>query len=92
MKKLAILLAVVAVIALVSAPAFAATKYGKGVSETTPVKLSELMAKPDDYVGKVVVLDEPEQMAVAEAPVMSNQFTTSCCGLFRLPDCGSLLP
>ena len=43
--------------ALAAAPAFAATKYGKGVSEATPVKLSELMAKPDDYVGKVVKVE-----------------------------------
>ena len=40
--------------ALVSAPAAAATKYGTGVSGAAPVKLSELMANPDAYVGKVV--------------------------------------
>ena len=49
--------AVLALAALFAAPAFAATKYGKGVSEATPVKLSELMAKPDDYVGKVVKVE-----------------------------------
>ena len=43
--------------ALVSAPAAAATKYGKGVSEAASVKLSELMAKPDAYVGKVVKVE-----------------------------------
>ncbi|MHB8797314.1 MAG: DUF4920 domain-containing protein [Thermoanaerobaculia bacterium] len=43
--------------ALVSAPAAAATKYGKGLSEAAPVKLSELMAKPDAYVGKVVKVE-----------------------------------
>ena len=43
--------------ALAAAPAFAATKYGKGVSEATPVKLSDLMAKPDDFVGKVVKVE-----------------------------------
>jgi cytochrome c-type biogenesis protein CcmE len=50
-------LAVLALVAIAAAPAFAATKYGKGVSEATPVKLSELMAKPDDYVGKVVKVE-----------------------------------
>ena len=50
-------LAAAALAALATAPAFAATKYGKGVSEATPVKLSELMAKPDDYVGKVVKVE-----------------------------------
>jgi hypothetical protein len=49
--------AVLALAAFAAAPAFAATKYGKGVSEATPVKLSELMAKPDDYVGKVVKVE-----------------------------------
>lgn len=42
---------------LAAAPALAATKYGKGVSEAAPVKLSELMAKPDAYVGKVVKVE-----------------------------------
>jgi len=50
-------LAVLALVAVAAAPAFAATKYGKGVSEATPVKLSELMAKPDAYVGKVVKVE-----------------------------------
>jgi hypothetical protein len=50
-------LAVLALSALAAAPAVAATKYGKGVSEATPVKLSELMAKPDAYVGKVVKVE-----------------------------------
>jgi cytochrome c-type biogenesis protein CcmE len=50
-------LATLALAAIASTPAFAATKYGKGVSEATPVKLSELMAKPDDYVGKVVKVE-----------------------------------
>ena len=49
--------AALALAALAAAPALAATKYGKGVSEATPVKLSELMAKPDDYVGKVVKVE-----------------------------------
>ena len=42
---------------LAAAPALAATKYGKGVSDATPVKLSELMATPDAYVGKVVKVE-----------------------------------
>jgi hypothetical protein len=46
-------LSAVVLASLAAAPAFAATKYGKGVSEATPVKLSELMASPDAYVGKV---------------------------------------
>lgn len=50
------LLAVVLVIAL--APALAAkpagTVYGKGVAAVETVKLSEIMAHPDDYVGKTV--------------------------------------
>lgn len=50
-------IAVLALAAFAAAPAFAATKYGKGVSEATPVKLSELMARPDDYVGKVVKVE-----------------------------------
>ena len=50
-------LAALALAAFASAPALAATKYGKGVSEATPVKLSELMAKPDAYVGKVVKVE-----------------------------------
>jgi cytochrome c-type biogenesis protein CcmE len=49
--------AVLALAAIAATPGFAATKYGKGVSEATPVKLSELMAKPDDYVGKVVKVE-----------------------------------
>jgi cytochrome c-type biogenesis protein CcmE len=49
--------ATLALAAIAATPAFAATKYGKGVSEATPVKLSELMAKPDDYVGKVVKVE-----------------------------------
>lgn len=50
-------IAVLALAAFAATPAFAATKYGKGVSEATPVKLSELMSKPDDYVGKVVKVE-----------------------------------
>jgi cytochrome c-type biogenesis protein CcmE len=50
-------IAVLALAAFAAAPAAAATKYGKGVSDATPVKLSELMAKPDDYVGKVVKVE-----------------------------------
>jgi cytochrome c-type biogenesis protein CcmE len=42
---------------LAAAPALAATKYGKGVSDAAPVRLSELMAKPDAYVGKVVKVE-----------------------------------
>lgn len=37
------------------APAAAAdTKYGAGVSKAPPVKISELLAQPDRYQGKVV--------------------------------------
>ncbi len=50
-------LAVLALATITATPALAATKYGKGVSEATPVKLSELMATPDDYVGKVVKVE-----------------------------------
>lgn len=50
-------LAAAAIAALAAAPAFAATRYGTGVSGATPVKLSELMAKPDAYVGKVVKVE-----------------------------------
>ena len=42
---------------LAAAPALAATKYGKQLSNATPVKVSELMAKPDAYVGKVVKVE-----------------------------------
>ena len=42
--------------ALLAAPAFAAT-YGKGVSDATPVKVSEMIASPDKYVGKVVKVE-----------------------------------
>ncbi len=51
------ILAAALLAALAAAPAAAATKYGKGVSEATPVKLSELMANPDSYVGKVVKVE-----------------------------------
>lgn len=43
--------------ALAATPVAAATKYGKGVSAAAPVKLSELMANPDSYVGKVVKVE-----------------------------------
>mgnify|MGYP003587995777 CR=1 FL=1 len=43
--------------ALAASPAFAATKYGRPLSAAAPVKLSELMAKPDRYVGKVVKVE-----------------------------------
>ena len=43
--------------ALAAAPALAATKYGKPLSSATPVKVSELMAKPDAYVGKLVKIE-----------------------------------
>ena len=56
-KTLRTTLAAALLAALVAAPAAAATKYGKGVSEAAPVKLSELMAKPDAYVGKVVKVE-----------------------------------
>lgn len=55
-KTLLTTLAAALLAALVATPA-AATKYGKGVSEAVPVKLSELMAKPDAYVGKVVKVE-----------------------------------
>ena len=44
--------------ALVSLPALAAgTTYGKGVSEAQVVKVSELVASPDKYVGKTVKVE-----------------------------------
>lgn len=55
-KTLLTTLAAALLAALVATPA-AATKYGKGVSEAAPVKLSELMANPDAYVGKVVKVE-----------------------------------
>ena len=42
--------------ALLAVPAFSAT-YGKGVSGAAPVKVSELVASPDKYVGKVVKVE-----------------------------------
>lgn len=56
-KTLRATLAAALLAALASTPAAAATKYGKGISEGAPVKLSELMAKPDAYVGKVVKVE-----------------------------------
>jgi len=50
-------LAAAVLASLAAAPALAGTKYGKGISEAAPVKLSELMAKPDAYVGKVVKVE-----------------------------------
>ena len=50
-------LAALALAAVAAAPALAATKYGKPLSNAAPVKVSELMAKPDDYVGKVVKVE-----------------------------------
>lgn len=40
-----------------SLPAAAATKHGKGVSDAAVVQISELMAKPDQYVGKTVKVE-----------------------------------
>lgn len=42
---------------LAAAPALAATRYGKPLTTATPVKVSELMAKPEAYVGKVVKIE-----------------------------------
>lgn len=42
---------------LAAAPALAATKYGKPLTTATPVKVSELMARPEAYVGKVVKIE-----------------------------------
>lgn len=42
---------------LAAAPALAETKYGKPLSNAAPVKVSELMAKPDAYVGKLVKVE-----------------------------------
>jgi cytochrome c-type biogenesis protein CcmE len=50
-------LAVLALAALSAAPALAAAKYGKAVSDAAPIKLSELMARPDAFVGKVVKVE-----------------------------------
>lgn len=49
--------AALVVTALAAAPALAATKYGKPLTAATPVKVSELMATPDAYVGKVVKVE-----------------------------------
>jgi hypothetical protein len=49
--------AALVVTALAAAPALAATKYGKPLTAATPVKVSDLMAKPDAYVGKVVKVE-----------------------------------
>ena len=51
-SSLALLLAA----ALLAAPAAAAT-YGKGVGDSQPVKVSELVANPDKYVGKAVKIE-----------------------------------
>jgi len=50
-------LAALVLLALAASPALAATKYGKPLSDAAAVKLSELMAKPDAYVGKVVKVE-----------------------------------
>lgn len=50
-------LAALALALLAAAPALAETKYGKPLTNATPVKVSELMAKPDAYVGKVVKIE-----------------------------------
>jgi len=50
-------LAALVLVALAASPALAATKYGKPLSDAAAVKLSELMAKPDAYVGKVVKVE-----------------------------------
>lgn len=50
-------LATLVLLALAASPALAATKYGKPLSDAAAVKLSELMAKPDAYVGKVVKVE-----------------------------------
>lgn len=57
MKTFRNVLAVAALVVVASAPAFAGTKHGKGVSDAAPVKISELMAAPDSYVGKVVKVE-----------------------------------
>lgn len=49
--------AALVVTALAAVPALAATKYGKPLTSATPVKVSELMATPDAYVGKVVKVE-----------------------------------
>ena len=50
-------LAALALALLAAAPALAEAKYGKPLTNATPVKVSELMAKPDAYVGKVVKIE-----------------------------------
>ncbi len=57
-SALAAAVALVAVVSVgVAAPARAATTYGKGVSAAEPVKLSDILAKPDAYVGKTVKVE-----------------------------------
>lgn len=50
-------LAALAVAALAAAPALAGTTYGKGVSKAAPVKITDLMAKPDAWVDKTVKVE-----------------------------------
>lgn len=50
-------LAALVLTALAASPALATTKYGKPLTAATAVKVSELMAKPNDYVGKVVKVE-----------------------------------
>jgi len=56
MKKNLVILLVVVSIVLVAVPALAAT-YGKKLSDKPPVKISELIEHPDDYLGKVVKVE-----------------------------------
>ncbi len=56
MHRLATVTAACLLLALAVAPAHAAdgTKYGKGLSGSEVVKISDLMASPDKFVGKTV--------------------------------------
>jgi hypothetical protein len=56
MKKSVLTALGLAVTLLLTVPAFAAD-YGKALSAAQPVKLSELIASPDKYVGKVVKVE-----------------------------------
>ncbi len=57
MRRVAASLVTIAALAA-STPAFPAeTKYGAGVGKAQVVKISELMARPDAYVGKTVKVE-----------------------------------
>ncbi len=56
MKTLSTAFALSLAASLLTAPASAAT-YGKGVGGSQPVKVSELVANPDKYVGKPVKVE-----------------------------------